>query len=158
MSKVTSKQPNSLLFIKRLVKTAVLPKRGTKGSAGYDLSSLKKVTIKKRNKMLIKTGLALKIPSGYYGRIAPRSGLTHKKGLDVGAGVIDSDYRGELGVILFNHSDEDVTLDAKQRIAQLIITKIDTPTIVEVDSLDDTERGSGGFGSTDNNDEKQDKN
>ena len=88
------------------------------------------------------------IPKGCYGRVAPRSGLALKKFIDVGAGVIDSDYRGELGVILFNFSDEDFVIHMGDRIAQLIFEKIKTPTIKELDSLEGTDRGVEGYGST----------
>lgn len=80
--------------------------------------------------------------------VAPRSGLAWKHSIDVGAGVIDADYRGPVGVILFNHSDVDFDIKAGDRIAQLIIEKIVTPDVTEVDDLDATVRGSGGFGST----------
>ena len=129
------------------------PVRGTIGSAGYDLSSIDNTTIKPLAHGLIKTGISLKIPEGYYGRIAPRSSMSWKKHSDVGAGVIDSDYRGELGVILFNlSSTNELVINRGDRIAQLIITKIETPELVEVSTeefhLVSTDRGSGGFGST----------
>lgn len=88
---------------------------------------------------------------GYYGRIAPRSGLAVKHHIDVGAGVIDADYRGNVGVVLFNHSDADFKVTAGDRVAQLILEKIITPAVVEVDDLDalgSTARGAGGYGST----------
>jgi len=88
------------------------------------------------------------IPVGCYGRIAPRSGLAFKSSIDVGAGVIDPDYRGEVKVLLFNLGNCDFKAEAGTRIAQLIIERCETPPVVEVDSLDDTERGAGGFGST----------
>ena len=88
------------------------------------------------------------IPTGLYARIAPRSGLALKRFIDVGAGVVDGDYRGEVGVILFNHGDQDFKVKMGDRIAQLILEKIDTPPVEEVQGLDDTVRGSGGFGST----------
>ena len=88
------------------------------------------------------------IPEGHYGRVAPRSGLAVKNFIDVGAGVIDCDYRGALGVVLFNHSADDFHIKPGDRIAQLIIEKISTPDVVEVDDLDETARGAGGFGST----------
>ena len=88
------------------------------------------------------------LPEGTYGRVAPRSGLAVKHGIDTGAGVVDADYRGELGVVLFNNSDEDYTISEGERIAQLVVEKIWTGDITVVDSLDDTTRSSGGFGST----------
>ena len=88
------------------------------------------------------------IPEGNYGRIAPRSGLAAKHSIDVGAGVIDCDYRGEVKVLLFNLSDVDFELKANERIAQLIIEKYTPTDIAEVEDLDATVRGKGGFGST----------
>ena len=96
----------------------------------------------------MKTGLSISFPTGLYARIAPRLGLALKKFVDVGAGVIDGDYRGEVGVVLFNHGDQDFEVKMGDRIAQLILEKIDTPPVEEVQDLDDTVRGSGGFGST----------
>ena len=90
----------------------------------------------------------MSLPPGCYGRIAPRSGLAIKKFIDVGAGVIDSDYRGELGVILFNFGDEDFTVNMGDRIAQLIFEKIKTPTIKKTNDLEGTRRGEGSYGST----------
>ena len=96
----------------------------------------------------MKTGLSISFPIGLYARIAPRLGLALKRFIDVGAGVVDGDYRGEVGVVLFNHGDQDFEVKMGDRIAQLILEKIDTPPVKEVHSLDDTVRGSGGFGST----------
>ena len=102
----------------------------------------------RHGKVIVQTDLAVAIPAGHYGRVAPRSGLAVKHFIDVGAGVIDSDYRGAVGVVLFNHSADDFHIKHGDRIAQLIIEKISTPAVVEVDDLDATERGAGGFGST----------
>ena len=95
----------------------------------------------------MKTGLSISFPIGLYARIALRSGLALKKFIDVGAGVVNSDYRGEVGVVLFNHGDQDFEVKMGDRIAQLILEKIDTLPVEEVQGLDDTVRGSGGFGS-----------
>jgi len=97
---------------------------------------------------LIATGLAASIPVGFYGRVAPRSGLATKQGLDVMAGVIDADYRGEIRCLLYNAGDEPIVLPAQTKICQLIIEKIITPTAVWSDEISKTDRGSGGFGST----------
>ncbi|CAD7699265.1 unnamed protein product [Ostreobium quekettii] len=136
------------LRVKKLCEHAVLPRRGSPGAAGYDLSSADDFVVPSRGKALIKTGLAVGIPSGTYGRVAPRSGLAIKNFIDVGAGVIDEDYRGALGVILFNHGDEDFQVKRGDRIAQLILERIITPDVEEVAELEETERGEGGFGST----------
>lgn len=100
-----------------------------------------------RGKALIATDLSIAIPEGTYARIAPRSGLAWKHSIDVGAGVIDADYKGSVGVIAFNHSDVDFEVKVGDSIAQLIIEKIMTPDVFEVDDLDSTVRGAGGFGS-----------
>ncbi|HEY0349579.1 MAG TPA: dUTP diphosphatase, partial [Pyrinomonadaceae bacterium] len=99
-------------------------------------------------RQLIRTGLAVAIPEGHYGRLAPRSGLAVQKGIDVLAGVIDADYRGEIQCLLHNTGAENVELPAQTRICQLIIEKMITPTAVWSDDLTNTMRGSGGFGST----------
>lgn len=96
----------------------------------------------------MKTGLQIRVPIGCYGRVAPRSGLAVKKFVDCGAGVIDADYRGEVGVVLFNFGEEDFNVQIGDRIAQLVLEKISMTDVVAIDKLDDTERGTGGFGST----------
>ena len=96
----------------------------------------------------MKTGISIQFPIGLYARIAPRSGLALKRFIDVGAGVVDHDYRGEVGVVLFNHGDQDFVVKMGDRIAQLILEKIDTPPVEEVQGLDSTVRGYSGFGST----------
>ena len=101
-----------------------------------------------RGKELVKTDLSIAIPEDTYARIAPRSGLAWKNFIDTGAGVVDYDYRGNVGVILFNHGDQDFPIKKGDRVAQLILERIMTPEVVEVDSLDETDRGAGGFGST----------
>lgn len=97
---------------------------------------------------ICKTDLQISIPEGCYGRVAPRSGLAAKNFIDVGAGVVDADYRGNLCVILFNFGKEDFIVRRGDRIAQLICEKISYPELEEVESLDETTRGEGGFGST----------
>ena len=139
---------NEVLKIKRMSENAFIPKRGSHLSAGYDSCSAYEVVIPARGKGLVKTDLAMNIPVTCYGRIAPRSGLAWKKHIDVGAGVIDADYRGNVGVVLFNHGEEDLQVKRGDRIAQLILEKISYADIVEVDDLDATARGDGGFGST----------
>jgi len=126
---------------------AIAPTRGSAGAAGYDLYANEAVTIGDTEFTPVNTGVSVAIPPGYYGRIAPRSGLAAKHGIIIGGGVIDEDYRGELKVLmsclqgLYDVSRGD-------RIAQLILEKITTPELEIVTSLDDTDRGSGGFGST----------
>ncbi|TXG53126.1 hypothetical protein EZV62_022295 [Acer yangbiense] len=138
----------SLLRVKKLSEKAVLPSRGSPLAAGYDLSSATETKVPAGGKALVPTDLNIAIPVGTYARVAPRSGLAWKHSIDVGAGVIDADYRGPVGVILFNYSDADFEVKVGDRIAQLIIEKITTPDVLEVEDLDSTVRGEGGFGST----------
>lgn len=104
-----------------------------------------------RGKAVVKTDIQIELPEGHYGRVAPRSGLAAKNFIDIGAGVIDEDYRGNVGVVMFNHADTDFEVKKGDRIAQLICERISYPTLEECKSLSDTTRGSGGFGSTGNN-------
>nr|CAD1837348.1 unnamed protein product [Ananas comosus var. bracteatus] len=137
-----------LLRIKRLSENAVIPSRASPLSAGYDLSSAVDTKVPARGKALVATDLRVAVPEGTYARIAPRSGLAWKHSIDVGAGVIDADYRGPVGIVLFNFSDVDFKVKRGDRIAQMILERIETPEVAEVDDLDATERGVGGFGST----------
>lgn len=136
------------LTFKRLDPRATLPTRGSSQSAGLDLFCIEDVSIEPTGRALVATGLAVAIPEGYYGRVAPRSGLASKQGLDVLAGVIDADYRGEILCLLHNTGDKTIHLAARSKICQLIIEKIITPTAVWADDISETDRGSGGFGST----------
>lgn len=138
-----------MLKIKKLNDSAIIPTRGHETDAGLDLYALKDYEIFPRNRYLIQTGISLEIPEGYYGRVAPRSGLAVKYGIDVFAGVVDSSYRGELMVLLYNSNEiETFVIKKGDRIAQLIIEKHYNFPIEIVYTLSDTNRGSGGFGST----------
>jgi dUTP pyrophosphatase len=106
------------------------------------------VALEPGQRALVRTGLAAAIPEGYYGRVAPRSGLATKKGLDVLAGVIDADYRGEIRCLLYNAGEDTIFLRVQSKICQLIIEKIITPAAVWAEAISETDRGSGGFGST----------
>ncbi len=147
LNDTTEAEPRVLTF-KKLDPRATLPNRGSSQAAGLDIYSIEDVAIEPKQRALIRTGLAVAIPEGYYGRVAPRSGLATQEGLDVLAGVIDADYRGEIGCLLYNTSDAMIHLPAQSKICQLIIEKIITPTAVWTDEISDTDRGSGGFGST----------
>lgn len=140
----------SLRFV-RLSEHATAPTRGSARAAGYDLYSAYDYTIPSMEKALVKTDIQIAVPSGCYGRVAPRSGLAVKHFIDVGAGVIDEDYRGNVGVVLFNFGKEKFEVKKGDRIAQLICEQILYPDLEEVQTLDNTERGSGGFGSTGKN-------
>ncbi|XP_055291450.1 deoxyuridine 5'-triphosphate nucleotidohydrolase, mitochondrial isoform X2 [Moschus berezovskii] len=135
----------------RLSEHATAPTKGSARAAGYDLYSAYDYTLPPMEKVLVKTDIQIALPSGCYGRVAPRSGLAAKHFIDVGAGVIDEDYRGNVGVVLFNFGKEKFEVKKGDRIAQLICERIFYPEIEEVQVLDDTERGSGGFGSTGSN-------
>ena len=133
--------------VKRLSDNAILPRKGTIGSAGYDLYASAECLIPARGKAIVKTDIAMAIPYGYYGRVAPRSSMAVKH-TDIGAGVIDSDYRGEIGIVLFNHSEVDLVVKVHDRVAQIIIEKLGMGVLTEVSELEDTVRGENGYGST----------
>ena len=132
----------------RLSEHAQIPTRGTNGSAGHDLYSAYDYTIDMGGQVLIKTDLQIAMPPGCYGRIAPRSSLTYLHGIHVGAGVIDPDYRGNVGIVLFNLGKKDYTVKRGDRCAQLILEQIYTPLVIEMETLQGTSRGKGAFGST----------
>ncbi len=132
----------------KLNSKAFLPPRASENSSGLDIYSAEEISIKKGCRGGIHTGLAVAIPHGYYGRVAPRSGLALKNGIDVLAGVIDSDYRGELICLLINLGSEEFKINIGDRIAQLIVEKIAILSPVWAEHLNKTERDNGGFGST----------
>lgn len=138
--------------IKKLNESAKIPTYGTDFSAGADLYACidSDIEIKPSETVLIKTGLSMEIPEGYAGLIYPRSGISIKRGLAPAnkVGVIDSDYRGEIMVALHNHSSIVQKVEVNERIAQLVITPYLKANFNEVDTLDETVRGEGGFGST----------
>ena len=136
------------LLIKKLSEHSLIPTRASPGSVGYDLYSIEDMHILPYKRGIVCTGIAATIPMGVYGRIAPRSGLAVKHGVQTGAGVIDPDYTGELKVILFNHGSEKFEIKKGDRIAQLILEKCETPLIDEVEEIKDTQRGTRGFGSS----------
>jgi dUTP pyrophosphatase len=134
--------------VKRIHPAAKLPARGTNWSAGADLRCLEAFTLGPRERKSVPTGLIVEIPPGWYGRVAPRSGLADRHGVDTLAGVVDSDFRGELMVLIVNTGDLPVSFDPGERIAQLIIERAAICDYVWADELGETERGDGGFGST----------
>jgi dUTP pyrophosphatase len=138
---------NILKFV-RLSNKATTPTKGSKHSAGHDLYSAEDKIIPRHSTGVIATDLKISLPKGTYGRIAPRSGLALLHSIDVGAGVIDEDYRGPISVVLFNHSNSDFVILIGDRIAQLICECIIHPELIEVSELNDTKRNEGGFGST----------
>ena len=135
---------------KRINPDAVLPAYAHEGDAGMDLSSAVDATVPARGRAMVPTGLAMELPPFYEAQVRPRSGLAAKKGITVlnTPGTIDSGYRGEVCVILYNTSDEDFRVAAGDRIAQMVVAPVTRAEIAEAESLDSTDRGEGGFGST----------
>ncbi|KAG7662420.1 DUT1 [[Candida] subhashii] len=155
MEQIIKKQKLASTALKVFLRSpaAKLPTKGSALAAGYDLYASQPGLIPAKGQGLIATDISIIVPEGTYGRVAPRSGLAVKNGISTGAGVIDADYRGEVKVVLFNHSDKDFEVKAGDRIAQLVLEVIVNADIVEIDAdeLDTTERGAGGFGSTGKN-------
>ncbi len=138
-----------MISVRRLHEKAILPAVGSVDAAGLDLYSIEAMTLAHGQRALISTGWGVNwITAKHYGRIAPRSGLAVSSGIDVLAGVIDNDYRGEIKVLLINHGDPHITLPAGSRIGQLILERYTTPIIMEDAKYLVTARGEGGFGST----------
>lgn len=128
-----------------------VPVRASPGDAGYDVTSVQAVTIPPGARAVVRTGFAIQVPPDCYARVAPRSGLAVKAGIDVLAGVVDSSYRGEVCVVLVNHGTEPFVIDYGDRIAQLIFERIYVPPmllVVDKEELTNSARGEGGFGST----------
>jgi dUTP pyrophosphatase len=141
-----------LIQIKKLNAKAIIPTRGSQQAAGYDIYACadNDIVISPHSTVKVGTGLSMAIPNGYFGAVYARSGLSAKEGLRPAncVGVVDSDYRGEIIVALHNDTDVEKTIDKNERIAQLVVTPYLSVEFQETDELDDTERGSGGFGST----------
>ena len=143
---------NQAVRVKKLRDNAIMPTYGSAEAAGADLYACldADIVIKQGESAFIPTGLSMEIPKGYAGLIYARSGLACKKGLAPAnkVGVVDSDYRGEFMVVLHNHGSQPQTISHGERIAQLVVTPVLTPTFVECDDLTETVRAGGGFGST----------
>jgi dUTP pyrophosphatase len=134
--------------VKKESQTAKTPTRSTWGAAGFDLYANETTSIPPHGRALVNTGIAIALPEGTYGRIAPRSGLAVKYSIDTGAGVIDEDYRGVVKILLVNHSDTALAIKPGERVAQLIVERISLAPMIEVEALSETKRGESGFGST----------
>ena len=143
------------LRVKRISPAARLPTKGSQGAAGHDLYAQEAKNIPARGQAIIGTGIAIGLPSGTYGRIAPRSGLAAKHALTINAGVIDADYTGEVKIIMVNYNEQDYEVKKGDKIAQLIVKRIMDEEIVLVKELDITEREAKGFGSSDTEMSKQ---
>ncbi len=140
------------LRIKKLKENAAIPKRQTIGSAGYDLCACieEEICLRPGEGVLVPIGIAMEIPEGYAGFVFSRSGMGIKYGIHAsnGVGVVDSDYRGEIMVGLRNYGGESYTIRPGDRIAQIVIMRVESPELSLSDELTETERGTGGFGST----------
>lgn len=138
------------LRIKRMHDDAKMPLQARAGDAGMDLFSVEEQVIPAKAWRLVKTGLQIELPVGTEGQVRPRSGLALKHGITVlnSPGTIDEGYRGEVGVVLINHSDVDFTVEKHMRIAQLVVQLVPQVTLVEVSDVTETERGAQGFGSS----------
>nr|WJJ54601.1 MAG: hypothetical protein [Otus scops adenovirus] len=145
---MSAKTEPECLAYRKITENAFPPVRATPYAAGLDLRSAHDTVILPGQRALVFTDLVFQIPYGYYGRIAPRSGLALKHCIDIGAGVIDSDYRGNVGVLLVNCGDKPFHVRRGDRVAQMILEKILLPNLLEVKDVDATVRGAGGFGST----------
>ncbi|XP_071787848.1 uncharacterized protein [Asterias amurensis] len=142
------KKPTLRLRFKKISSEAKAPTKGSEFAAGFDLYSAYEYTVPAGGKEKVLTDISIELPESCYGRVAPRSGLAWKNQIDVGAGVIDRDYRGNIGVILFNLGKVDFKVEKDMRIAQLICERICYPELEEVEELGETQRGSDGYGST----------
>lgn len=158
---LASLQGYNMLYIevKKLNENATVPTKAYESDAGWDLYASENAVVKAGDRAVIKTGISMSIPEGWAGLIWPRSGLSVKKGIDVLAGVIDSSYRGEIMVCLYNtsnkysdiseeYSSNDLYIEAGDRIAQILFQQVPESRMIEVESLEETERNSGGFGSS----------
>ena len=136
--------------VKKICRTTgpFVPSYSHPGDAVADLKASASSIVPARGKALVPTGLCIELPEGHVGLIWSRSGLAVKHSIDCGAGVVDAKYRGEIKVLLFNHSDKNFTIEPGDRIAQLLVQKVENINFLPVESLDETERNEGGFGST----------
>ncbi|NQU78766.1 dUTP diphosphatase [Candidatus Woesearchaeota archaeon] len=134
--------------IHRLDKTMDVPTYARKGDAAFDLRSAEKKVVAAGHKEIVKTALRIAVPEGYCGLIWDRSGLAAKNSMHCLAGVLDSGYRGEIGIVLQNLGKEEFVVEKNMRIAQMLIQPVAAAELIDVDDLEETERGAGGFGST----------
>ncbi|MFH1503206.1 MAG: dUTP diphosphatase [Candidatus Diapherotrites archaeon] len=138
--------------VKKINSEAIIPEYVHEGDSGMDVYSVNDCELKPGGRELVRTGLVFEIPIGYEIQVRPRSGLAIKKGVTVlnAPGTVDSSYRGELGVILINHSNETYSVKKGERVAQIVLSQVEKMVLKEVGELSDTERGPGGFGHTGN--------
>jgi dUTP pyrophosphatase len=146
--KINQREIYLKIYCKKLSGTAQLPKYGRDGDAGLDLHSNQSAVLDPNSRQLIKTGIAMAIPKGYVGLVWDRGGMAAKKGITTMAGVVDSNYRGEVGVVLLNTTNEPYVITAGDRIAQMLIQPVVNAVLEQVEELDETNRGAGAYGSS----------
>ena len=136
--------------IKKIKESAIMPKYAHEGDAGVDLYSTEDYTLKPGERTLVSTGIKIAIPIGYEAQLRPKSGLALRQGLSIvnTPGTIDAGYRGEVGVIAINLGNEDLKIEKGKKVAQMVFNKVEEAKLEEVNELDETKRGDGGFGST----------
>lgn len=139
-----------ILKIKKIYEDSIIPRYAHNYDAGLDLYSYESYLLKPLERITVKTGISMEIPQGYFGSIRDRSGLASKKGVHTLAGVVDSNYRGEIGIVIINLGNENLEINKGDKIAQILIQKVETPEIEEVNELNKSNRGERGFGSTGN--------
>jgi len=139
-----------IVKVKRIVPQAKLPKQEHEGDAGFDLCSIEDATLKPMERKLVRTGLSIALEGGYEAQVRPKSGLAIEHGITMlnSPGTIDAGYRGEIKVIVVNLGGSAYKIESGKKICQLVFNKIEQPQIQEVEELDDSKRGHGGFGST----------
>lgn len=137
-----------IVRIKKLNPEAIVPAYAHEGDAGMDVFSVSEVVLAPGERAIIPTGIAMAVPQGYVALVWDKSGRAVKEGLTTMAGVIDAGYRGEVGIVMLNTSSESVIIPKHEKVAQILIQPVVSPQLEEVDDLDDTSRGEGGFGST----------
>ncbi len=134
--------------VKKLNENTVIPSYAHGGDAGFDLSSAYDYVIRSGKREIVKTGFSMEIPEGYFGNIKDRSSVTLKNGVHVLAGVVDSNYRGEVGIVMINLGEEDYEIRVGDRVAQMLLEKVERVEFEEASELEDSLRGTGGFGSS----------
>ncbi|MBW2989191.1 dUTP diphosphatase [Candidatus Woesearchaeota archaeon] len=136
--------------IEKIKDNAIIPQYAHKGDAGLDLYSTEDYVVNPGERVLVSTGIRIAIPAGYEAQVRPKSGLALKQGISIcnTPGTVDSGYRGEIGCIVINHGNEEFRVEKQKKIAQMVFNKVEEAEFEEVDGLDDTSRGEGGFGST----------
>jgi len=139
--------------IKKIKDNAIIPKYAHQGDAGVDLYSTEDYILKSGERILVSTGIKIAVPEGYEAQVRPKSGLAVKHGISIcnTPGTVDAGYRGEVGVIVINHNNENFNIEKGKKIAQMVFNKVEEAEFEEVDELEETTRGEGGFGSTGHN-------